>query len=102
VLPDINGHTRHGNIFFLLFTGPEKQRGSPVRQIGLVLRDQGMIAENPDPGHLKRKGHLIRQCDFCHQGKQVMIPVRPFARDMKKQIDFGKRGQRLTHPFAST
>jgi hypothetical protein len=61
-----------------------------------------MIAEDPDPGHLKRKGHLIRQCDFCHQGKQVMIPVRPFARDMKKQIDFGKRGQRLTHPFAST
>jgi hypothetical protein len=62
-----------------------------------------MIAEDRDPGGIvERERHDISQTDFRHQGKQIMIPVRPFPGDIQKQVDLGMGCQRLDHPFAST
>ncbi len=72
-----------------LVTSLEKQGGCPVRQVGFILRNQGVITGNLNPGIMKREPHGICQSNSGHQGQQVMKSIRPYAGDIQEQVDLG-------------
>ena len=71
--------------------GIQKQMRRTGRQVGSILRNAGMVADNNNPFPASAQGQGVVKGQRAHEGIQVMIAVGSFAGDAKKQVDLRRR-----------
>ncbi len=67
-----------------------KQICSLESQVALIVRHLRAVTSDRNPRCFKIECHHIIQTDTTHEGHEFMIPVRPFTRNLKKQINFSR------------